>query len=82
MEKNALVESTVKFAWLDWQLEIPMERDFECLSLENLLNHDVLKMLKLCLVDTALNINVGCLESFSKIGYMSLIENLQYLRER
>ena len=82
MEKNALVESTVKFAWLDWQLEIPMERDFKCLSLENLLNRDVLKMLKLCLVDTALNINAGCLESFSKIGYMSLIENLQYLRER
>ena len=49
-----------------------MERDFKCFSLESLLNHDVLKVLKLCLADTVLSIK--CLESFSKIGYMSLIE--------
>ena len=53
-----------------------MERDFKCLSLESLLNQDVLNMLKLCLGDTVLDIKVGCLKSFSKIGYMSLIENL------
>ena len=40
------------------------------------------KGVKLCLANTVLNIKVGCLESFSKIGYMSLIENLSYLRER
>ena len=53
-----------------------MERDFKCLSLESLLNQDVLNMLKLCLGDTVLDIKVGCLKSFSKIGYMSLTENL------
>ena len=46
-----------------------MERNFKCLSLESLL-----KVLKLCLADAVLNMTVGCLESFSKIGYMSLIE--------
>ena len=40
------------------------------------------KVVKLCLADTVFNIKAGCLESFSKIGYMSLIENLPYLRER
>ena len=59
-----------------------MKKDFKCLSLESLLNHDVLKVLKLSHADTVLNKKVGCLESFSKIGYMSLIENLPYLRER
>ena len=43
---------------------MPMERDFKYFSLERLLNHDVLKVLKLCLADTVLNIKVGCLESF------------------
>ena len=43
------------------------ERDSKCLSLESLLNHDVLKVLKICLADTVLNIKVGCLESFLKI---------------
>ena len=63
-------------------LEMPIERDFKCLSLESLLNHNFLKVSKLYLLDTVLNIKVGCLEGFSKIGYMSLIENLPYLRER
>ena len=39
-------------------------------------------VLKLYLADTVLKIKVGYLESFSKIGYMSLIGNLQSLRER
>ena len=59
-----------------------MERDFKCLSLESVLNHNVLKVLKLCLDDTVLNIKAGCLESFSKIVYMSLIENLPSIRDR
>ena len=46
-----------------------MERDFKCLSLKRLLNHDVLKVLKLCFADTVLKIKVGCLERFSKIDY-------------
>ena len=40
------------------------------------------KVLKHCLANTMLNINVGCPDSFSKIGYKSWIENLPYLRER
>ena len=34
------------------------------------------KCVKTCLGDTVLDIKVGCLKSFWKIGYMSLIENL------
>ena len=56
-----------------------MERDFKYLPLESLLNHDVLKVLKLFLANTVLNIKVGYLESLSKIGYMSLIKNLLHL---
>ena len=55
---------------------------FKCRSLESLLSHDVLKMLRLCFADTVLNIKVGCLESLSKIGYISLIKNLLHLSER
>ena len=58
---------------------MPMEKDFKCLSLENLLNHDVSNVLKLCLADTVLNIKVEYLESFSKIGYISLIKNFPHL---
>ena len=45
-----------------------------------MLNHDVLKVLKLCLVDAVLNIKVECLESFSKVGYMSLIKKFPDLK--
>ena len=58
-----------------------MQRDLKYLFLERLLDHHVLKVLKICLADTMLNVRVGCLESFSKIGYVSLIKNLLYLRE-
>ena len=34
-----------------------MERDFKCFSLESLLNHDVLKVLKLCLADIVLDMS-------------------------
>ena len=56
-----------------------MQRDLKYLFLERLLDHNVLKVLKICLADTVLNVRVGCLESFSKIGYVSL--NLLYIRE-
>ena len=82
MEKNALAESIVKGTWLDYKLEMATEKDFKCLSLESLLNHNFFKVLKLYLADTVLNIKVRYLESFSKIGYMSLIGNLLYPRER
>ena len=54
----------------------------KCLSLESLLNHDVLKVLKLCLANTMLTIKVGCLESFLKIGYMILIKEKDSLNHR
>ena len=57
-----------------------MERDFKCFSLDRMLNHDVLKVLKLCLVDVVLNIKVECLESFSKVGYMSMIKKFPDLK--
>ena len=38
------------------------------------LGKSVLKVLKLYLADTVLNIKVGCLESFSKIGYITLMK--------
>ena len=57
-----------------------MEREFKCFSLDSMLNHDVLKVLKLCLVDAVLNIKVECLESFSKVGYMSLIKKFPDLK--
>ena len=62
--------------------DMPVEKEFKCLSLESLLNHDVLKVLKHCFADTVLNIKVGCLKNFSKILYISLIKNLRYLTER
>ena len=58
-----------------------MQRDLKYLFLERLLDHSVLKVLKICLGDTVLNVRVGCLESFSKIEHESLIKKLLYLRE-
>ena len=45
-------------------------------------NQDVLKALKVCLVDTVLNTKAGCLQNFFKNGYRSSIESLLQLKGR
>ena len=82
IEKSAHEESTVTSVSQDWLLVMRMMRGSRCLSLERLINQDVLKALGIYRAVIALNARVGSQRNFSKNGWGSWIKSLGQLIER
>ena len=65
-EKSVQEESTVKSVSQDWLLLMRMVRGYRCLSLERLINQDVLKALEICRVLIELNASWMTAELFEE----------------